>query len=489
MKKILLLTPFLMLFSCTGNRTDKGNSSAPFDSFSTEGKKVTIYMSADTLGMRLSEAGTVEFKAPEKTAERFIYLFADPEKKFQTFIGVGGALTDAAAETFAKLPEASQEKLLKAYYDPKSGIGYSIARTNINSCDFSSDMYTYVEEGDKELKSFSLAHDEKFKMPLIKRAIAAAGGKLNLFASPWSPPAFMKSSNDMLHGGSLRPEYFQSWADYFTKFIKGYESAGIPIWGITIQNEPMAVQKWESCIYFPEEERDFLKTYLGPTMVKAGLGDKKIIVWDHNRDLIAQRARVILDDPEAAKYVSGIGFHWYEDWSGGKQMYKNLGIVHEAYPEKFLLLTEACNGPFDTARYQDWTLGERYGEAMINDFNNGSGGWTDWNIILDEKGGPNHVGNFCFAPVHGNTVTGELVFTPAYSYIGHFSKFIRPGAKRILCAASRSQLLTTGFINEDGTVAIVVMNQSGNTINYNLSVGNGNAAITILPHAIQTLVF
>jgi glucosylceramidase len=251
----------------------------------------------------------------------------------------------------------------------------------------------------------------------------------------------------------------------------------------------MATQTWESCIYFPEEERDFIKNFLGPTMKKEGLADKKIMAWDHNRDLLAQRARVILDDPEAAKYVSGIGFHWYEDWSGSKQVYHNLGIVHETYPDKFLLLTEACNGPFDTLRYQDWTLGEKYGEAMINDFNNGSGGWTDWNILLDEKGGPNHVNNFCFAPIHADTKTGRLIYTPAYSYIGHFSKFIRPGARRILCAASRSQLITTGFMNPDGSVAIIVMNQSARPVTYNLSISKGNAVINILPHAIQTLVF
>jgi glucosylceramidase len=170
-------------------------------------------------------------------------------------------------------------------------------------------------------------------------------------------------------------------------------------------------------------------------------------------------------------------------------MFANLGIIHETYPGKNLLLTEASNGDFDTTQYYNWSLAEKYGEAMINDFNNGACGWTDWNILLDETGGPNHVGNFCFAPIHGNTKTGELVFTPAYYYIGHFSKFIRPGAKRIVSTASRSQLLTTGFINEDGSVAVIVMNRSTRKIKYNLSVGNGAAEITIFPHSIQTLVF
>jgi glucosylceramidase len=489
MTKSYILIPILLLFSCSGQQPKQVTSGAPFDTFKTEGKKVIVYTTADSTDYRLSPADTVIFAAPEKTSEKHIYLFTDPAKTFQSILGIGGALTDAAAETFAKLPEAKQQELLTAYYDQHKGIGYSLGRTNINSCDFSSDSYTYVNEGDKDLKSFSLAHDEKFKMPLIRKAIAAAGGKLTLFASPWSPPAFMKDNNDMLHGGKLLPEFFQSWAAYYAKFIKSYEKAGIPIWGITIQNEPMAVQKWESCIYYAEDERDFLKNWLGPTMVREGLGDKKIIVWDHNRDLIAQRARVILDDPDASKYVWGIGFHWYEDWSHGLPMYENLGIVHETYPGKNLLLTEAANGPFDSAQYNDWSLAEKYGEAMINDFNNGACGWTDWNILLDETGGPNHVGNFCFAPVHGNTKTGELIYTPAYYYIGHFSKFIRAGAKRIVSVASRSQLLTTGFINEDGSVVVVVMNRSTRKVKYNLSVGNGGAEITIMPHSIQTLIF
>jgi glucosylceramidase len=489
MIKSYLLIPLLLLFACSGPQQKNVTAGAPFDTFKTEGKKVVVYTTADSSDFRLSHTDTVIFTAPVKTSEKHIYLFADPTKTFQSFLGIGGALTDAAAETFAKLPEEKQQQLLTAYYDIQKGIGYSLGRTNINSCDFSSDSYTYVDEGDKELKSFTLAHDEKFKMPLIRKAITAAGGKLTLFASPWSPPAFMKDNNNMLHGGKLLPEFFQSWATYYTKFIKSYEKAGIPVWGITVQNEPMAVQKWESCIYYAEDERDFLKNYLGPTMEKEGLGDKKIIVWDHNRDLIAQRARVILDDPDAAKYVWGMGFHWYEDWSGGTQMFSNLGIVHETYPGTNLLFTEGSNGDFDTARYYDWSLAERYGEAMINDFNNGACGWTDWNILLDETGGPNHIGNFCFAPVHGNTKTGELIFTPAYYYIGHFSKFIRPGAKRIVSTASRSQLITTGFINEDGSVVIIVMNQSTIEARYVLCAGKGEAEIHILPHSIQTLVF
>jgi len=298
----------------------------------------------------------------------------------------------------------------------------------------------------------------------------------------------MKDNNDMLHGGKLKPEYYQSWADYYAKFINAYEKAGIPVWGMTIQNEPMATQSWESCIYTADDERDFLKNFLGPTMQKDGLGDKKIIVWDHNRDLMVQRANVIFGDPEASKYAWGMGFHWYESWTGGDKMFDNVKIVHEAYPEKNLMFTEGCPESFNPAMYNYWGLGEAYGRSMINDFNNGTVGWTDWNILLDETGGPNHVRNFCFAPVHADTKTGQLIYTNSFYYIGHISKFVRPGAKRIISSASRSQLLTTAFINEDGKIAVIVMNQSKLKITYNLCIGNSAAEVKILPHSIQTLV-
>ena len=185
----------------------------------------------------------------------------------------------------------------------------------MNSCDFSSDSYTYVKENDKTLESFNIDHDRKFKIPLIKKALQKSPESKTFF-SPWSPPAFMKSNNDMLHGGKLLPDFYNTWADYYVKYIKEYQKEGIDFWGMTIQNETMATQIWESCIYTAEEERDFLKNYLGPTLSKNKLQSKKVIFWDHNRDLITQRANVMLTDKDAAKYVWGIGFHWYENWSG-----------------------------------------------------------------------------------------------------------------------------------------------------------------------------
>ena len=457
--------------------------------FSPEGRKVSVYSTAEKTDHRLTPTGTLDFKPYGQPPETQTCVFVDPSKTYQTMLGIGGSITDAAAETFAKVPADTQREILEAYFDPRKGIGYTFARTNIHSCDFSSASYTYVAEGDRELKSFSVEHDRQFRIPFIKRATQAAGGRLTLFASPWSPPAFMKDNNNMLRGGKLRPEFYQPWANYYAKFIKAYEREGVPVWGVSIQNEPMATQRWESCIYTAEEERDFLKNYLGPTLRREGLGGRKIIVWDHNRDLIYQRASTLLADPEAAKYVWGIGFHWYEPWSGGEPMFDNVKLTHEAFPDKHLVFTEGCKEAFDIKKVDDWKLGELYGRQMIHDFNNGTAGWTDWNILLDETGGPNHVRNLCFAPLHADTKTGRLIYTNSFYYIGHFSKFIRPGARRVVSSPSRSALLSTAFLNPDGRVAAVVMNRGDKPVSYVLWVGGHAAELTSLPHSIQTLVF
>jgi glucosylceramidase len=458
-------------------------------SFSTKDKIVSVYTTAENTKLRLTETNKLTFTSSKQPLETEISIFVEPDKTFQTFMGIGGAITDASAEVFAKLSKDKQQELLNAYYDKEKGIGYSLLRTTIHSSDFSSGSYTYIKDGDKDLKTFTIDHDRQYRIPMLKEAIKTAGGKLLLYVSPWSPPAFMKSNGSMLKGGTLLPEYYQSWANYYTKFIKAYEEEGMPIWGLTIQNEPMATQTWESCIYSAEAERDFLKNFLGPTMRKEGLGAKKIVVWDHNRDLMNQRANVIFSDQEASKYAWGMGFHWYETWAGGTPMFDNVRKVHEAYPSKNLLFTEGCVEKFDAKKYQFWANGERYGTSMINDFNNGTVGWTDWNILLDQNGGPNHVGNFCFAPIHADTNSGELIYTPSYYYIGHFSKFIRPDAKRVSTAVSRSSLLTTSFLNTDGKMVTVVMNQSDSEVIYNLIIASEKTVVVIPAHGIQTLVY
>jgi len=483
-----LLSLTAILFSCTGNDGKKEEGAASDTTFSVANKKVTVYTTAQNSQLRITKSAVLEFKPAPQPLETEPAVFIDADKTFQTIVGIGGAITDASAETFARLPAETQKEFLTAYFDQNRGIGYTLARTNINSCDFSSGSYTYVEDNDKELKTFNIAHDEQFKIPMIKRAVAAAGGKLPLYVSPWSPPAWMKDNNNMLQGGKLKPEFRQAWANYYIKFIQEYEKRSLPVWGLSVQNEPMAKQRWESCIFTAEEERDFIKEFLGPTLHKEGMQDKKLIAWDHNRDLIYQRASTILSDPEAAKYVWGIGFHWYETWTKSSMLFDNLKRVKEAFPDKELIFTEGCQEKFNLDSVENWSLGEKYGYSMINDFNSGTAAWTDWNILLDETGGPNHVGNFCFAPIHADTRTGKLIYTNAYYYLGHFSKFIRPGAKRIITSSSRDILQSTGFINSDGKVVVIVMNTTSEELPYHLWVGQQATAVKSLPHSISTFV-
>ena len=461
----------------------------PVDSVQVD-SNIRIYTTESQSNVKLEKSNIVPtFTSIQQPKEVHSGIFVNPKVTFQTFVGIGAALTDAAAETFYKLNKDQQEIFLDSYFSKDKGIGYTLVRTIIHSCDFSNESYTYIEEGDESLESFSIERDLKHRIPFTKRVLDVATKDIVVYASPWSPPAFMKTNNNMLLGGKLKKEYYPAWANYFAKFIKAYENEGIPIWGLTIQNEPMAVQRWESCIYTAEEERDFLKYHLGPTLEREGLKDKKIIVWDHNRDLLFDRASVILNDPEANKYVWGTGFHWYEDWKDGKPMFNNVGKVATAFPDKKLIFTEGCNEGFDINRIQDPKLPERYAKAMINDFNNGTVAWTDWNILLNEYGGPNHVGNFCFAPVHGDTSSGELLFTNSYYYIGHFSKFIRPGAKRVSSGTTSNRISSTSFMNQDGSLVVIALNEEEEAVDYFLTIGDKSTQLKIPKHSIQTIVF
>lgn len=480
-----ILTALILLFAIStfsrSNLLDNKVKRNAYDS-------LIIYETARGTDLRLSKLGEYAFINKNQAREWEKSIFVNPNKQYQSFLGIGGAITDASAEVFAQLSASNQREFLDAYFG-EGGINYNIIRTSIHSSDFGSGSHTYIEEGDKKLSTFSIKKDKEFRIPMIKRALGLIGESAIFYASPWSPPAFMKSNKDMLQGGKLLPEYYDIWAIYFVKFVEAYEAEGIPVWGLTIQNEPMATQRWESCIYSAEEERDFLKNHLGPTMENAGFGEKNIVVWDHNRDLITNRANTIFDDPEAAKYAWGIGFHWYETWTGGNPKFDNLGLIKESYPDKKLLFTEGCNEGFDSTKYQYWPNAERYGHSIINDFNNGTVGWTDWNILLNENGGPNHVENFCFAPIHADVIADSLIYTPSYYYLGHFSKFIIPGAKRISTSSSQSLLESTSWMNPNGEMITIVMNMSNDKLEYSLYVGDKESNLSINPRAIQTLIY
>ena len=484
----------LAVASCQTNpNPTTGDAAAPppaagadssFTSRPVTATQAEVYLTAQGTSNRLTRQAPVAFEAVPggQPGEHTLTLYVDPKHAFQTMQGIGGAFTDAAAETFYKLPKAKQEELLTAYFDPEKGNGYSLGRTHIHSCDFSSESYTYIQDGDTTLNTFSIDHDRQYRLPFIKAALAKAG-KITMYVSPWSPPAFMKTNGSMLHGGKIKPEYRRAWARYYSKFIKAYEQEGVPIWGLTVQNEPMAAQTWESCEYTGEEEASFVKNFLGPELEKSDLSRLKLMIWDHNRTLMYQRAAAVYNDPAAAKYVWGTAFHWYLE-----DAFQNVQLVHDAFPDKHLLFSEGCLYPFDLAKVDEWHWGETYGTAIINDLNNWTEGWTDWNLIVDEKGGPNHVQNYCYAPVVADTRTGQVHYMSSFYYLGHFSKFVRPGARRIACSSFSDELLTTAFRNTDGKIVVVAMNKTGEKLDYQVVVAGKAAKSTIPAHAIVSLI-
>ncbi len=447
-----------------------------------------VFQTAKDTPDRLAEKAGLAFESVSADAffdNRITSVWVEPGRTYQTIEGFGGAFTESAAVTFYKLSPAKRAAVLEAYFDPVRGNAYTLCRTHINSCDFSTGNYAYAETpGDFELKRFSIERDRKALIPLIREAFRAAGGPLKLFASPWSPPAWMKTNGKMNNGGKLKPECRGVWAEYFVRYIREYAKEGIPIWGLTPQNEPEATQTWDSCVFTAGEQRDFIRDHLGPALERAGLFNVRVIGYDHNRNRLPEWAQTILSDPAAARYVWGMGFHWYVS-----DNFDNVRLAHELFPDKALLFTEGCLGPYDEKELDDWSMGEAYGKSMIADLNRWTVGWVDWNILLDETGGPNHVGNFCFAPVHADTRTDGLHFMNSYFYIGHFSRFIRPGAVRIASAASVDELETTAFRNPDGSLALVVLNRTDKTVPYAVRLGDRSVKTENPAHSIRTYVF
>ena len=442
---------------------------------------IQVFRTAQNTPDRLTEKVPLTFQAEIPALPS---VLVDSRPRFQTIEGFGGCFTEAAADTFYKMSPEVRTEILRAYFDPSTGIGYSLCRTHINSCDFSLGNYAYAETpGDVELKHFSIERDRRQLIPMIKEAARVAGGPLKLLATPWSPPAWMKTTGQMNQGGKLKPEYRQAWAQYYLRYMEEYKKEGLSIWGLSVQNEPQAVQTWDSCIYSAEEERDFVRDYLGPALEEAGLlGRVNLLIWDHNRDLLYERARVVYADPQAARYVWGAAFHWYVG-----DNFENVQWTHDAFPDKRLLFSEGCQegGP----HFDAWEVGERYGHSMLQDLRHWTAGWLDWNLVLDQRGGPNHKGNYCSAPIMADTAKGTLYYHNSYYYIGQVTRFVRPGAQRIISASTLDALESIAFINADGQIALVVMNRSDQSINFALKY-NGQAAQAESPaHSISTFRF
>ena len=438
----------------------------------------TIYLTSKESEARIKKIPESELLHDSKTELRSIKV--DKNQIRQSILGFGGAFTEASASIYNELDGDKKSEIIQAYFGD-SGNQYNMGRTHINSCDFSLGNYVLCEEEDRKLVGFSIERDKKMLIPFIKEALNEASSPVLIMASPWSPPPWMKTNNQMNHGGKLKEEFQDTWAEYYCKYIEFYERDGVPIWGISVQNEPEAVQTWDSCIYTGEEERDFIKNFLGPALKRNKYLDKKLVIWDHNRDVMVERSRTVLSDPDAAQYVWGTGFHWYNG-----DHFDEVQKVHDEFPDKELIFTEGCQegGP----HIGSWDLGERYATSIINDLNRYTVGWIDWNLLLDERGGPNHVGNYCSAPIIVNTKTQELLYQSSYFYLGHFSRFFSRGDKIVQCQNTTSQLLSLSGINKNDKLTTTIMNKEEDSIPFLYDNGSEKKSYSIPPRSIITII-
>ncbi len=459
-------------------------------------------------GDRLKHLEPRSFSKRESDSKTGVEL--DPGVTYQEIIGFGGSFTEASAHVLSQLSAEKRQHVIDAYFSA-SGSAYSLTRTHINSCDFSLDHYAYVEPGDVELETFTVEHDMKVLIPLIRDAMAADGADFRIIASPWTAPDWMKD-NDSWYGGSLKPGLEPVWARYFSRYLQAYREQGIEIWGITPENEPLGNDgNWDSMHFTPESMRDFIRDHLGPRLRQDGW-DTRILIFDQNRDHVEEWTEVILGDPEAAKYVWGTAVHWYSstvDWYP-----EVLGRVHDRYPDKHILHSEGC---IDTQvpvwqdddwywrrEAKDWGFTwapedkksdhpvyvpvYRYARDIIGGLNSWMTGWVDWNIVLDTQGGPNLAQNWCIAPVIADPETDEVYFTPLYYTLAHFSRYIRPGARRIEVDSDLPAIMATACVNPDGQIVMVLLNQQKESLEFPLQIGEKETRISIPGESIQTIL-
>lgn len=428
----------------------------------------------------LHNEGTKKMDKDLKDIENNLVMLY-PELTYQTILGFGGAFTESTGYCFSKLSEEHQNQFIHDYFSDE-GNNYALCRSHIGSCDFCLDTYSY--SNDESLSDFSIDRDKKYIIPLIKKA-KEINKKLTLVATPWSPPAFMKSNKRLKHGGKILDKYKDLWADYLVRYIRAYKNEGINIDYMTIQNEPKASQFWESCVYTAKEEQEMIKDHIVPIFKKNNISTK-LLIWDHNKERIVYRSNTIFDDPNVKDMVAGIGYHYY---SG--DYFENIKIFKELYSNKLAIHTEGCTGYehlWFRKKRRRIPNAEIYAHDIIGDLNNGANGYIDWNMMLDYNGGPTHVHNKCNAPVMLNKKGNNYNKTLAYYYIGHFSRFIKPGAKRIAFSKYTDELELTSFINTDNTIVIVALNKTKHNKHIKLCLNEKIYTDNISSHSILTFI-
>uniref|UniRef100_A0A914VCT6 Glucosylceramidase n=2 Tax=Plectus sambesii TaxID=2011161 RepID=A0A914VCT6_9BILA len=437
-----------------------------------DANSAAVYISS-SVGQRFERSTVTWTQKTDKSSQKEGKLVVqkpvsiDPSVRMQTILGFGGAFTDAAGINIASLDSATQEFLMQSYYGP-NGIQYSMGRTPMASCDFSTHEYSYDDySGDFALQNFSLTtEDYQYKIPYIKRAMALTGGDLKLFASPWSAPGWMKTNGHMKGGGKLKGFpggiYDHTWAQYFVRYLEEYNKNGINFWGMTMQNEPTTGIDvnfgWQTMYFNAQSERDFIKNVLGPALQNSTLGKNVMLMtMDDQRSNLPDWADVVFSDPVANSFTPGVAVHWYQDRESQDTL---LNLTHYKWPNKFLLYTEACidqGGP----NLGEWARADDYSHDIVKDLNNWVSGWTDWNIALNMQGGPNWVNNVVDAPILIDASKGEFYKQPMYYIMGHFSKFIRPNSVRVgLTMASTDQVAGVAFVTPTNQRVLVVRNSN-----------------------------
>jgi glucosylceramidase len=449
-----------------------------------------------------------EFPVADKTVKILIL----PDEEFQVITGFGGSFTEASAYLLNQVSRENRNKILEACFG-ETGARYSLTRTHMNSSDFSLGNYSYAPvEGDVELKHFSIEEDLDDIVPMIRDAMAISKDGFKIISSPWTAPPWMKDNNDW-RGGKLLPEYYDTWALFFSKYLDAYRAEGIDIWGFTVENEPLGNDNnWESMHFTPEEMTGFVKNHLGPKLKTDG-HDVKILGFDQNRDEELKKwVDVMFGDEVAREYFDGTAVHWYA--STVEYFPEALQYVYQKAPGKHLINTEACIDAQvprwnDDAWYWskeatdwgwDWAPEEqkhlhpkyvpffRYARDIIGCLNNRVDGWVDWNMVLDRQGGPNWAKNWCVAPVIVDPEADEVYITPLYYALAHFSRYIRPDAVRIGFESTGEQVMVTAARNPDGSIAVIVFNPDEEAKGIHLTLHDKPFEFAISGKAIQTIL-
>ncbi|GAB6029650.1 hypothetical protein CHUAL_005385 [Chamberlinius hualienensis] len=430
----------------------------------------------------------------------------DSSKVYQTIIGFGGSFTDSAGINIYSLSKKLQNQLLKSYYSTE-GLNFTMGRVPIGGCDFSTRPYTYNDNDNEEdfnLTNFKLQpEDFNYKMPLIKEAVVIRGFHLQLVASPWSAPAWMKNSNAIDGFGMLKGdvggEYYEAWANYFVKFLEEYRQHGIDFWGITAQNEPIdgfiPFFPFNAMGFLPGMQATFVNKNLGPAMDTSGFGNVSIFVLDDNRPLLIPWMKEIMKDPLSEKYVKGVALHWYLDKFTPASVIES---THNSYPNQIILMSEVSflhTDPSEPAvKLGDWARGEAYAEYLIENFNHWVMGWIDWNLAVDPFGGPNWAKFNLEGTIIVNTSSNEFYKQPQYYAIGHFSKFVPPGSKRIHSELSWgnklfNQLSAISFQTPDNIIVILQNRKSNDVVTDVVISGFGTIKSAKIPQdSIQTYI-